>query len=284
MIVQSVDEWIEASGFIDLSASEIIERTTQKIASKNQAGQKKELIVFDLDSTLFDISGRTFHIIKDWVVSAESEQFQKLRISLSALKLNHVGYSLTEIFQKLGIFEFDREDDGEENTQDGIQKLREFWKLHFFSNNYLECDKPYQGSEAFVKALYDLGVDILYLTGRDEINMGLGTRQSLRRFGFPSDHERVHIRLKPHFEVPDLEYKRSVVRALKEKWNPLLTFENEPINLCMFRSELPITTHVFVQTVSSQRPAPVQEGLVRLRSFEPLEPVLKQALKIQELN
>jgi hypothetical protein len=108
---------------------------------------------------------------------------------------------------------------------------------------------------------------VFYLTGRDEPNMGRGTRKSLGAHGFPLDAARVHLRLKPRFEEDDLVFKRRVVRELDRAGQVVTAAENEPANANMFLEAFPDAHVLFLETVCSPHPPPLAPGIHRLRDF-----------------
>src|SRR5690606_29410904 len=112
--------------------------------------------------------------------------------------------------------------------QSALKSAEFFWFERFFTSEYLQFDHPYSGAPEFVQKLVDLGAQVVYLTGRDEPNMGEGTRKNLIRDRFPWNVSNTHLMMKPSFEMPDLEYKQSAAGFLRENGVLVASFENEP--------------------------------------------------------
>ena len=113
-----------------------------------------------------------------------------------------------------------------------------------------------------------MGAEVVYLTGRDEPGMGIGTRGRLLEDRFPLDVPRTHLLLKKSFELDDLEHKSKASDYVKRLGNLVASFENEPPNLIALSDIFPAAMHVFVDTVYSERPALPRSGLYRITGFE----------------
>jgi hypothetical protein len=148
-----------------------------------------------------------------------------------------------------------------------ITSAHDYWMKTFFTSEYLKYDVPYQGAPEFAQTLHQLGADIVYLTGRDEPNMGEGTRKNLIRDGFPWEREKTHLLMKPYFEMSDLEYKKSAATFIRERGQLVASFENEPPNLAALYQIFPESMHVFVDTVCSDHHASPCDGIYRIAGF-----------------
>ena len=112
-----------------------------------------------------------------------------------------------------------------------------------------------------------MGAEIVYLTGRDEPNMGRGTQLNLQRDGFPFHLPRTHLLMKPSFDMPDLDYKLSVMDFIRQRGDLVASFENEPPNVIAFQKIFPESMHIFVDTVCSEQPAQPGRGLYRIARY-----------------
>lgn len=197
-------------------------RETEKVLD---AGQKC-LAVFDLDSTLFDVSPRLQQILIEF---SQNPQFQK---------------KYPDEVKKVAIARTERTDWGfvkalERAGLDGLHPefendLKKFWSERFFSNKYLDYDIPYEGSVDFVQRLYKLGTHVVYLTGRDRPRMGIGTEQILAKWNFPA----AELVLKPHQSMNDAQFKSDYFAQLPEDhFEKIWFFENEPLNVNLVRSD-----------------------------------------------
>lgn len=216
------------------------------------------LSVFDLDSTLFDVSPRIQQIIQDFGDHPE------LRLDPAALQL-------------LRSAKFERRDwgirDALERTGFHLQRpdlapvIERFWAERFFSEDYLHFDQPLPGALEFVRTLYEAGCEVAYLTGRDEAGMRDGTMKVLQACGFPVDSHRAQVSLKPLREISDETFKEDWFASIaKHQYERIWFFENEPLNINRIRSGHPEVEVIFVDTTHS-RQASVPVDLAKIGSF-----------------
>jgi hypothetical protein len=210
--------------------------------------------VFDLDSTLFSTQQRNWAILQEF--AAGSRVSPKFREKLGSLSSADMAWNAMEDLRRHGY--------ADEAT---LQQLRDFWFLRFFRDEYLSHDIPLPGATEYVRELHALGGTVYYLTGRDEPNMGKGTRKSLAAHGFPLEEERVYLRLKPAFEEHDLGFKKRVVLELGRAGEVIAAAENEPANANMFFEAFPKAHVVFLETVHSPHAPPLSAGIHRLKDF-----------------
>ncbi len=210
------------------------------------------LVVFDLDSTLYDVSPRITKIIHDF---ANEPQWQKLYPEeckrLSTVKLERGDWGIKKTLERQGF-----------TTKDMklIEAVRDYWFLHFFGNEYLKYDKPYEGAVKYAKDLAQRGATIRYLTGRDQHRMGEGTITSLKQWDFPLSNNMQELILKPHKELIDHDFKRDWFRdVLHQNYKHTWFFENEPLNIEVLINE-PTLSHIdiifFDSTHSGRAEAP----------------------------
>lgn len=247
-------EWVAACQFHDLSGRDVLQEVCRRI-------QDRHIVILDLDSTLYEVSHRTYQILKEWISAPRSHRFPGIRSALLSLSLHQIGYSLRDTFQSLGLSLESPE------IQAAWEEAKSFWRQRFFSNDYLCFDRPYPGAIAFVQEIHRRGARVIYLTGRDEPHMGSGTRKKLLEDGFPWGGENTHLLMKASFETPDIAHKKSVQTKLATWGRVVASFENEPSNLVALYEIFPEAMHVFVDTICSDRPALPRAGLYRLKSF-----------------
>ncbi len=216
------------------------------------------LAIFDLDSTLFDVSGRSARILHDFC--ADAEMLKKYPADIERLKLIRVqpgDWGIREAIIRQGW----------EAPPDFFVAVRDFWRTHFFSNHYLVYDRPYDGALAFVKAIADAGIAIKYLTGRDRPDMFEGTVEGLRRHGFPLENETSQLYMKPAKGVgEDEDFKTSIILQFSRDFSPIYFFENEPVIINKVLIAAPEVRVVFLDTVHS-RQAIVPPHLPIIRRF-----------------
>lgn len=195
------------------------------------------LAVFDLDSTLFNVSTRTQKIISEF---ADLHNIDRLK-NIEVLPQD---WGLKEAVLRAG---FSAEADLEL-----LQTLRNFWSEKFFSGDYLHYDVPYEGAISFVQDLNDSGCEIIYLTGRDQNRMYKGTLEVLKKWGFPVNE--THLFLKPTKEQDDELYKDDWFKKLNHtKYKKIFYFENEPVNVNAIRTSCPEVEIIFLDTTHARK-------------------------------
>jgi hypothetical protein len=143
------------------------------------------------------------------------------------------------------------------------KKLIHFWRDRFFTDEYLETDRPFVGASEYVQELHALGAHIYYLTGRDWIRMGLGTPRELLRWKFPLNCERAELLMKPRKGLDDAEFKASELFRIK---NATWFFENEPIIIHYVESKMPQLNIVYMESSHSGKADPKDDWL-KIKNF-----------------
>jgi hypothetical protein len=207
-------------------------------------------VVFDLDSTLFDVSHRTRSIFSDFLSAhRDSVDFTEMDLKvLQAVQIESFDWGIKEpILRALSQV-------GGVNLSPAVLKLvRDHWRKHFFSNGYLEHDRPYKGSIKYVQDLAAANIPILYLTGRDAINMRTGTIQSLHHHGFPLSDEKNLIMKPAKGAIEDDDYKVDRLRTILKTFESVWFFENEPFIIRATQRAHPNLKIIFLNTTHSRR-------------------------------
>ena len=196
------------------------------------------------------------------------------QVKAAILRLKHedIGYSIRDTFSKIdSLAGRALGSNGSHTTPahlaNAFEEVRNFWNDRFFTSSYLTHDRPYLGAVEFVRNLHALGAHIVYLTGRDEPNMGEGTRANLIRDGFPWDMERTQLFMKPLASMDDLTFKKQAASLVNGHGELIASFENEPPNVAALHELLPEVMHVFLDTVCSDHLARPRKGLYRIPGF-----------------
>ena len=207
-----------------------------KVANLN-AQKLRTLAVFDLDSTLFNVSTRTQKILNEF---AELHQIDKLR----DVEVKQEDWGIKEALLRAGY--------SLESDLEMLKTLRDFWSERFFSNEYLHYDVPYLGAINFVQALEDAGCEIKYLTGRDYARMHKGTVEVLNKWGFPVANNSLF--LKPEKSQDDELFKHDWFKAFDmEPYEKIYFFENEPINVNAIIGSFPKIEVIFLDTTHARK-------------------------------
>lgn len=217
------------------------------------SGDKPRAMIFDVDDTLFRTAPRSLAIVREWLATAAGSPYAT---TAGALDLPHVGYGIEPALADLGV------------PPAGIAAARAFWAERFFSSDYLYMDTPYEGAVAYVRALREAGVVVVYLTGRWE-GMRAATATALQDAGFPWDEDARSTRLvtKPTAEMDDLLYKAGEMAALLAAYDVIGCVDNEPKNVNMFRELVPHAPAVHLTKPSSPDPPPLAAGAFTSADF-----------------
>jgi len=219
----------------------------QEMKAKNE----RALCVFDLDSTLFDVSPRIEKILLEFAENeANQQRFPEYIQYFKGITTRRTDWGVKDSLMRAGL------DGDHPELQEAV---RQFWIERFFSNEYLQYDVPYEGAVDYVQRLFQIGCDIVYLTGRDVFRMGRGSEEILRKWQFPME-ARAHLVLKPHREMEDAPFKtnwfaRPEVAAYDKVW----FFENEPVNINHLRAKNAKVEVVFFDSTHSRKERPPED-------------------------
>ncbi len=197
---------------------------------------ERPVLIFDLDGTLYDNRPRTLRIAHAYAAGL-GEGYAQDAHTILGLSAHDLHYRLDDTLRAHGV------------SEEVVKGTTARWFARFFTDQACADDVPVRGSVRFVRACYELGATIVYLTGRDVPNMLVGTVRTLRDDGFPVGVPRVELVLKPRFEDDDTTFKIAVLDAMAELGTVLATFENEPGNANMFLTRWPKATTVLVETL-----------------------------------
>jgi hypothetical protein len=200
--------------------------------------QKSITLIFDIDSTIFDVTPRNQEILNLFLHTKED------------IRKN---YTLKAF--DWGIERFLKDIDSEK-----IKKhAKLFWSRHFFSGTFLNSDRPYPMAIESIKGLKDLGCEILYLTGRDSYRMREGTLKQLKHWKLPLNSDKDLI-TKPDKTLKDGPYKSEAIEKIiktKSKKTEFLFFDNEPVVIdhCQFL-DFENYEAFFIESTHSNRMSP----------------------------
>lgn len=214
---------------------------------------------FDLDSTLFDVTPRVQKILEVFCDDDSMRlKYPKAIDILKTVQLDTHPYYIKDLMHKIGL----------QNEEPHFYKeIFQFWKARFFHDDFVIYDRPEQGAVDFVNELHELGVHIIYLTGRDVARMQKGTIESLKKASFPLDKPRSQLILKPHQDLEDASFKAEKFEHENKK-NQIWFFENEPVNINLVLEKHPHVDVVYFDSVHSMKaPEPPLE-IPRIKHFK----------------
>jgi hypothetical protein len=219
-----------------------------KQVKKSLADGENPIVVFDLDDTLIVTAPRMALIIREFAkMKLESGVTSPELIALQSFGSYDVRWGADGSVRGFGI-----------QDEKLIAELDSWVMDRFLGNTYCAGDEPVIGAAAFLHSLVNDGATLVYLTGRDSLNMQAPTLDNFRRRGFPLPAKNVHLMMKPTRMGNDLEFKKSKFSEIESLGKVIAVFENEPVNLNEMLSTFQDATGFFVDlrhTPKLARPA-----------------------------
>jgi hypothetical protein len=213
------------------------------------------VVVFDLDGTLMDNRPRTIVILRELAKQWEATEAD-VAARLRAVKPSEIPYHFRDTLALVGI-----------TREDLAEAAFEYWKTHFFADPHILHDVEVPGAVRFARACYDAGASLVYLTGRDLPQMGVGTFGSLRALGFPIGVCGTELVLKPISTMNDYEFKRFEAPKLARVGRVIASFDNEPANCNVFLEQFPDAESVLMDTQHAGSPPPLLPGVKVIGDF-----------------
>lgn len=219
--------------------------------------QKRPMVIFDLDGTLFDNRPRILQILKEYGEEELKGVRDKAAKKLINLDISNVRYMLTDTLKAIGIKE-----------SAIINNAAVFWSKRFFSDEYLKYDEPTAGAVDFVRKLYSNGARIVYLTGRDAPRQLIGTVKALRDNGFPIGIQGTELIMKPTRQTQDAVFKQQVTRYLDHYGQVIAAFDNEPANVNVYQRGFADALVIKFAAPHSPNPPPLLDGIKSMDSLQ----------------
>lgn len=263
---KSDHSWIASSSFEPLSQSEVLRGVLARVSSECRSrvhhGGKPVKVVFDLDSTVFDVKPRTLRILKEFALSKEARQIsQRLSEWCLGLEAHGLLYTLEESARANGI------PPGEPREKEFLHAAFRYWRQRFFTHQYVLMDQPSPGAVDYTNAVVDAGGIAVFLTGRDWPGMGRGTRTMLEHWGFPCDPRVSELLMKPSFGTDDADFKDGALRELRTDGSAVALFDNEPANFHVFEKNFPEAWLVFYHSNCSTKEAKPVNRVYKIENF-----------------
>lgn len=218
---------------------DLLNQIYQNLATAHSDAQKT-LVVFDLDSTLFDISPRTQAIVEHFSHESHASKWPQLSLeTLKTVKVESKDWGIKSALIRHGL---------DLHAPEFLLAIRDFWIEKFFHPDLLIHDKPIEGAAEFTQKLFSLGCELVYLSGRDDKTLRQATEESLQRHHFAP----AELILKPQKGSDDALFKAHWFKQkLKYSYNLIYFFENEPLNLIEVEQLFPQVKLVFIDTTHS---------------------------------
>ena len=201
-------------------------------------------VVFDLDSTLFNVSPRTKWILRELAKDPGFQaRFAHEAEVLSRAEVLPTDWGVREVLVRHAL-------DG--SSLEFFETVRDYWHTHFFASHSLVQDEIYPSANEYVNHLAGLGAHIMYLTGRSEAAMRQGTLEGLRHWRFPLAAES-DLMMKPLEVETDEGFKAEVLQKIVPSFERVWLFENEPVIINEVRKRLPLVRVVFMDSTHARR-------------------------------
>jgi hypothetical protein len=230
-------------------------QTLDAILERARAFGPRGVLVFDLDSTVFDNRPRQARIVREY---GEARGIP----ALTQCEPRHFtdGWDLRAAFLSCGL---------EAGEAERIHAdARTFWRARFFTSAYCVEDDTILGAVAFVQRAVGTGARIAYVTGRPEA-MREGTLLAMKRHRLPLPDEVSNVLImKPLMDVHDDDFKREVHARIGELGTVVAAFDNEPTHVNDYRRTFSEATVVLLATDHSGRPVELLEGIVSVPHFQ----------------
>lgn len=216
---------------------------TQKILTDLLKLEKSDsrVFVFDIDSTLYDVTPRNQEIVRHFGETKELDE--QLKTKLKNFNSKSDDWGIKDGLMRLNLNSL---------NEMIIKSIKSHWNQYFFSKDFLHLDQEYPGAVEYLNTLNKIS-PVYYLTGRDTERMGEGTKAQLKNSNFPMDVERNKLILKPDKTLLDHHYKLEELKNLKKSFNEVHFFDNEPVILNTVFDHDPEIKIYFVDSVNSGR-------------------------------
>lgn len=212
------------------------------------------VVIFDLDSTLFDNRPRQVRILREF---GRAKDIPEL--------VNHdahhwaSGWDMKGAMVAAGL--------PEKKADALMAEAKDFWRVRFFTSEYSECDVGIAGAAEFLEDLKPTKVHIAYVTGRHE-PMRSGSVKAMQACGMPvPDGKQVRLIMKPTLEETDDAFKEKAVAEVKALGRVIAAFDNEPTHANGYRQSFPEALIVHLATDHSGRPVALLDGIVSIPDF-----------------
>ncbi len=263
---KSSHPWIDSAVFESHSQQEVLLGILAKVQEACRArvkhGGKPIKVVFDLDSTIFDVKPRTLRIWKEFAQTKEARKISPALADWSlGLQAHSLLYTLEESARANGV------PVPEAEAKEFLREAFRYWRQRFFSHHYITMDHPTLGAVEYVSRVVDAGAVAVYLTGRDWPGMGKGTQMMLEYCGFPVDPRSSELFMKPNSGLDDAEFKDEALRDLRKNGDVVALFDNEPANFHVFEKNFPEAWLVFYHSNCSTKEAKPVKRLYRIDNF-----------------
>lgn len=230
-------------------------RTLETVLERSRAAGRAAMVVFDLDSTVFDNRPRQARILREYAAAHDVEPLK----CVHAQHFTKGGWDLGEPWRAAGLT-------SEWDVQ--ARAFKGYWAQRFFSSDYCLDDIEIVGAPRYLNLLHQTGVRLVYVTGRHEA-MREGSVACLRKCGMPipAPDEQVKLIMKPTLREDDDAYKRAAHALLRSMGQVIAAFDNEPTHVNDYAVQFPDALAVHLATDHSGRPVTLESRVISIPHF-----------------
>ncbi|MFT3835782.1 MAG: hypothetical protein QM723_02150 [Myxococcaceae bacterium] len=221
-----------------------------------RAAGKNGMLVFDLDSTVFDNRPRQARIVREFGAERGIKE-------LMACKESNFdsGWDLRGAMVNCGL---------SAETAEGLHKdIKKFWGSRFFTSKYCVDDVQVTGAAKYLDQSVATGARVLYITGRHEA-MRAGTEECMKKCAMPmpAPGTMVELLMKPQLFESDDTYKKDTHQKLHKMGKVVAAFDNEPTHANDYANGFPEATVIHLATDHSGRPVQLVERIISVPNFD----------------
>jgi hypothetical protein len=215
---------------------------------------KKGVLVFDLDSTVFDNRPRQARIVRELGAARGIPALEKCGVEQWSS-----GWDLKGALVNCGL--------SEEEAGRLYKDAKAFWGARFFTSKYCVDDVGVPGAAEFLNAVAATGVQLAYVTGRHE-EMRAGTVECFKKCGMPVPDGLVQLLMKPTASESDDDFKRVAHKQIASMGTLIAAFDNEPIHVNDYAEHFPEAMVVHLATDHSGRQVELNTRVISVPNFQ----------------
>lgn len=223
------------------------------VLTRAQALGGRGLMIFDLDSTVFDNRPRQARILREYGVA-------KNLLPLQACTAAHwsSGWDMVSAMVACGL--------APQLAQAHHTEAKAYWGARFFTSDYCLEDIPEPGAVDYLRRVLETGTQLVYVTGRHEA-MRKGSVDCMARHQMPVPGGKVRLLMKPETTQSDDQYKRDTHAQLRTMGEVVAAFDNEPTHVNDYARTFPDATAVHLATDHSGRPVTLEARVLSVPDF-----------------
>ncbi len=208
----------------------------------------KGLLVFDLDSTVFDNRPRQSRILREY-----GKKMSMAALEACEPKHWDSGWDLKAAMLACGL--------SPELTERHYQDAKNFWGSKFFTSEYCVDDIEVPGASDYLAQSVKTGAQVVYVTGRHE-EMREGSVKAMEKCKMPVPGGTVTLVMKPTLRESDDAYKVRAHSELLKMGAVIAAFDNEPTHANDYAKQFPDATVIHLATDHSGREVELESRII----------------------